>query len=221
MARVFTGRPWLWLCQPAEQLLDPGRCSNVGYQVLCLDQRGAGLSSPLTSSTLNLQGDDKAQAEYMKAFRADSIVKDCEAVRTALTSDLPENKKKWSIMGQSFGGFCCVTYLSFFPDSLREAFIFGGLPPLVPHPDEVYRKTFQKLIARNEVYYNKYPEDVQRVQRICKYLQHSGNTTVSDTSSEGYLTARRFMALGLHFGFHGGLDSIHGRWFFGPYSNRH
>ena len=39
-------------------------------------------------------------------------VKDCEAIRKTLTTDFPEGKKKWSAMGQSFGGFCCVTYLS-------------------------------------------------------------------------------------------------------------
>lgn len=41
-----------------------------------------------------------------------STVKDCEAIRKTLTADFPTGKKKWSAMGQSFGGFCCVTYLS-------------------------------------------------------------------------------------------------------------
>jgi hypothetical protein len=63
----------------------------------------------------------------MKSFRADSIVKDCEAIRQALTVDYPEDQKKWSIMGQSFGGFCSTTYLSFYPEGVKEAFLFGGL----------------------------------------------------------------------------------------------
>jgi hypothetical protein len=112
-------------------------------------------------------------------------------------------------MGQSFGGFCATTYLSFFPEGLREAFYFGGLPPLVDGPDEVYRRTFKKVVERNEAYYAKYPEDVERVQQICKLLQRFGNTTVRDTTSQGFVTARRFMQLGLHFGFHGGLDTVH------------
>jgi pimeloyl-ACP methyl ester carboxylesterase len=210
--------PWLVYLQggPGYGVQSPQNCYWIqtmlerGYQVLCLDQRGTGLSTPLTSSTLGLRGDDNVQANYMKSFRADSIVKDCEAVRRALTEDLPKEKQKWSIMGQSFGGFCCVTYLSFFPESLREAFIFGGLPPLVNDPDDVYRKTFQKVIERNQVYYEKYPEDVEGVQNICKFLQRFGNTTVKDMSQEGHLSARRFLQLGLHFGFHGGIDSIHG-----------
>lgn len=180
-----------------------------GYQVLCLDQRGTGLSTPITASTLGLRGDDNVQAQYLRSFRADSIVKDCEAVRKALTADLPEEKRKWSIMGLSFGGYCCITYLSFYPESVREAFIFGGLPPLVEGPDEVYRRLFQKVKQRNEAYYAKYPEDVERIQHILRFLQRFGDTTVQDMTQEGFLTARRFLQLGLHFGFHGGLDTIH------------
>ena len=181
-----------------------------GYQVLCLDQRGTGLSTPVTASTLGLRGDDVVQAQYLKSFRADSIVRDCEAVRKALTTDLPVEKQKWSIMGQSFGGFCCTTYLSFFPEGVREAFIFGGLPPFVSGPDEVYKRLFKKVAERNEAYYEKFPDDVEKVHNIMRFLQRFGDSTVQDMTQEGYLTARRFMQLGILFGFHGGLDMVHG-----------
>lgn len=118
--------------------------------MLYLDQRGTGMSTPITASTLQMRGDDNAQAGYLKLFRADSIVKDCEAVRQVLTADYPDEKKKWSITGQSFGGFCAITYLSFFPQGLREAFLFGGLQPLVKSPDEVYRRLYRKVAERNE-----------------------------------------------------------------------
>jgi pimeloyl-ACP methyl ester carboxylesterase len=180
-----------------------------GYQVLMLDQRGTGLSSPLSPSTLGLRGDEAVQAKYLRSFRADSIVKDCEAIRKALTKDLPKEKQKWSLMGQSFGGFCITTYLSFFPEFVREAFLFGGLPPLVDGPDEVYRRTFRHVIKRNEKYYEKFPEDVKYVKRICKLLQRFGDTTVRDTSSQGFMTARRFLQIGINFGFHGGVDMVH------------
>jgi pimeloyl-ACP methyl ester carboxylesterase len=174
-----------------------------GYQVLCLDQRGTGLSTPLTASTLGLRGDEAVQAQYLRSFRADSIVRDCEAVRMVLTEGMPPEKRRWSIMGQSYGGFCATTYLSFAPHSLREAFIFGGLQPLVSQPDEVYRATYKKVMERNKAYYEKYPEDISRVQRVVTFLQRFGNTTVRDTSDTGYMSARRFMSLGLYFGFHG------------------
>ena len=42
------------------------------------------------------------------------VVRDCEAVRHALLGRKErEEDRKWGVMGQSFGGFCAVTYLSF------------------------------------------------------------------------------------------------------------
>lgn len=77
-----------------------------------MDQRGTGLSSTITAGTLARKGDAIKQAEYLKHFRADNIVRDCEAIRKCLTKDYPEDQRKWSVIGQSFGGFCAVTYLS-------------------------------------------------------------------------------------------------------------
>ncbi|KAK3703516.1 hypothetical protein LTR37_014363 [Vermiconidia calcicola] len=179
-----------------------------GYQMLYLDQRGTGLSTPVTASTLQMRGTNDVQARYLKLYRADSIVRDCEAIRQALTADYPDEKKQWSIMGQSFGGFCSLTYLSFFPEGLRESFIFGGLASITAGPDEVYRRLYKKVIQRNEAYYNKYPEDVDRVKLIHNYLKRFGDGKIK-LPSEGTLTRRRFRMLGIMFGTHGGLDAVH------------
>ena len=56
---------------------------------------------------------------YLAHFRADAIVRDAELVRRQLTGGEP-----WSVLGQSFGGFCTVTYLSLAP---------GGHPRGVHH----------------------------------------------------------------------------------------
>lgn len=179
-----------------------------GYQLLCLDSRGTGLSTPITPSTLQMRGAEDVQASYLKLFRADSIVKDYEAIRKALTADYPEEKKQWSVMGQSFGGFCIITYLSFFPEGLREAFTYGGLQPLVKSPDEVYRRLYRKVIQRNKHYYEKYPEDVERVKTIMNYLKRFGDGKIK-LPSEGALTRRRFQSIGIGLGMHGGVDGIH------------
>jgi hypothetical protein len=155
-----------------------------------------------------MRGDNAVQAKYLKLYRADSIVRDCEAIRQALTADYPEDRKKWSVMGQSFGGFCIVTYLSFYPQGLREAFLFGGLQALVKSPDPVYRALYKKLIQRNEAYYAKFPADVARVRQILHYLSRFGDGTIK-LPSEGNLTRRRFQQLGINLGFHGGLDAVH------------
>jgi pimeloyl-ACP methyl ester carboxylesterase len=89
------------------------------FKVVLLDQRGTGLSTPVRSSTLAAVGDAAAQLAYLQHFRADSIVADAELLRQALTEG--EEKTKWSIIGQSFGGFCCAQYLSKAPECARTS----------------------------------------------------------------------------------------------------
>ena len=177
-----------------------------GYKLLLLDQRGTGMSNTITADFLAKQGDAKQQATYLKLFRADSIVRDAEAIRKALTKNYPEETKKWSILGQSFGGFCCVNYLSRFPEGLREVFITGGLPPLVKEPFPVYQKLSQKVEQRSLEYYEKFPEDVHRVQAIARYLRENQ----VKTHTGGFLTPHRLQALGIILGFHRlGLEGLH------------
>src|SRR5262249_30853167 len=103
------------------------------FRVLMLDQRGTGRSTPVGL----LPGrSPAAQAESLALHRADAIIRDCELVREALGSP------PWSVLGQSFGGYCIVTYLSIAPEGLREAFITGGLPPLAHPIDAVYERTY-------------------------------------------------------------------------------
>ena len=63
-------------------------------------------------------------------------MRDAELFRQPLGVD------RWSVLGQSFGGFCSLTYLSFAADGLREAFFTGGLPPVGRPVDEVYAATY-------------------------------------------------------------------------------
>ena len=116
--------------------------------MLLLDQRGTGRSTPATRQTLAGLGSARAQADYLTRFRADSIVLDAELIRRELTGGAP-----WSVLGQSFGGFCAVTYLSFAPHGISEAFITGGLPGLAATADDVYRRTYPTVAARNAAHY--------------------------------------------------------------------
>ncbi|KAF8508294.1 alpha/beta-hydrolase [Gautieria morchelliformis] len=177
-----------------------------GYQTLWLDQRGTGLSTPLSAEVLTSRYNDEQIAQYLKRFRADSIVRDCEAIREILLGDKedPEDRK-WTIMGQSYGGFCAITYLSFFSEGLKEVFITGGLAPLVDHPDIVYHHLIPTLVKRNSIYYEKYPRDIQRVRTILAHL----DTNVVMLPNGGHLTPRRWLELGIDFGMHGGIDRVH------------
>lgn len=84
------------------------------------------------------------QARYLSHFRADAIVQDAEKICRTLIADRP-----WSVLGQSFGGLCTVTYLSFAPQGVAEAFITGGLPGVCATAVEVYRALYPRAATKN------------------------------------------------------------------------
>lgn len=176
-----------------------------GYTLLLLDYRGTGLSTPINQPHLATLGGPKEQAEYLRHFRADSIVRDAEAVRLCLTEDYPDSHKKWSILGQSFGGFVALTYLSQFPQGLREVFLTGGLAPVKRTAEEVYKALYKKIIDRNEAYYRKFPEDVERVRKVAQFL-HLNPTRLP---GGGEFTVERLLGIGLCLGMNGGIDLVH------------
>ena len=133
------------------------------YRVLLLDQRGTGRSTQVNRHTVAARGD--AAAEWLTHFRADSIVRDAEAIRRSLIGDEP-----WSVLGQSFGGFCVVTYLSIAGAGLREAFVTGGLPGVGVDAADAYRAHFPVVAEKNAGHYETYPSDVVAAQRIAAHL---------------------------------------------------
>ncbi|MDH5481817.1 MAG: alpha/beta hydrolase [Candidatus Bathyarchaeota archaeon] len=171
------------------------------YRVLLLDQRGTGRSTPINYQTLARFETLNEQADYLKNFRADSIVRDAELIRRKLIGE----KNRWSVLGQSYGGFCVTHYLSAAPDGLKEAIITGGLPPLNRSPDDVYRATYRSVIHKNRLYYERYPDDVERVHGIVDYLaSHEVDLPGGDRLSQ-----RRFQQLGVAFGFSTGFEKVH------------
>ncbi|WP_262104387.1 alpha/beta hydrolase [Arthrobacter sp. Marseille-P9274] len=169
------------------------------FRILMLDQRGTGLSSPLSRQTLPARGDAAAQAEYLTHFRADSIVADAELIRQALGSG------PWTVFGQSYGGFCTLSYLSFAPEGIREALITGGLAPLAGHPDRVYKATFQRVEARNAEYFDRYPQDRAIVNRVARHLAE-----VPERLPTGErLSVRRFQMVGSFLGGNSRFDALH------------
>jgi len=170
------------------------------YRVLLLDQRGTGRSSPANRQTLALHPTVREQADYLAHFRADSIVADAELIRHQLTGGRP-----WSVLGQSFGGFCTVTYLSFAPHGIREAFLTGGLPGLETTADDVYRATYPIVAARNLAHYERYPLDVQQARQVARHL--AGSETL--LPGGGRLTVQAFQALGNALGSSTGSHELH------------
>lgn len=170
------------------------------YRVLLLDQRGTGHSTPANRQTLPLRGGPEEQAAYLTRFRADSIVRDCEAIRAEVTGGAP-----WTVLGQSFGGFCATTYLSIAPEGLAAAVLTGGLPSLDAHADDVYRAAYPRIERKVVAHYARYPQDVERVRRIADHL-----LTREVTLPNGYrLTVEAFQTLGILLGGGEGSHRLH------------
>src|SRR3954447_3898206 len=167
------------------------------YRILQLDQRGTGRSTPV--GTVIPGETAEAQATYLTALRADSIVRDAERIRQELGVD------RWSILGQSFGGFCSMTYLSIAPEGLREAFITGGLSPIGRSVDDIYSATYRRVIERDERYFERDPEDRARVEEIHRRLE--GEEFLLETGER--LTSRRFRQLGNWLGDSAGWELLH------------
>jgi pimeloyl-ACP methyl ester carboxylesterase len=170
------------------------------YRVLLLDQRGTGRSTPVSAASLARRGDAAAQAEYLTRFRADSIVLDAELIRRSLIGDEP-----WTVLGQSFGGFCTVSYLSFAPHGVREALITGGLPGLTATADDVYRATYPAVAAKNAAHYARYPGDIAIAASIASQLA-GGDIRLPDGAP---LTVQAFQSLGRTLGTSAGSHRLH------------
>ncbi|MFC4035075.1 alpha/beta fold hydrolase [Streptomyces polygonati] len=171
------------------------------YRVLLLDQRGTGRSTPATRQTLPERGDAAAQALHLSHFRADSIVRDCEVIRRGLLGA----DERWSVLGQSFGGFCAITYLSFAPEGLREVLITGGLPGLRSSAEDVYRAAYPRIERKNLGHYARYPGDIEAVRAIVAQLREAEVTLPGG----GRLTPEAFQALGMMLGSANGSHTLH------------
>jgi pimeloyl-ACP methyl ester carboxylesterase len=186
-ARRFAGRQ-AWLGRAVQE-----------YRVLLLDQRGTGRSTPQNRQTL-AGLTPEAQARRLAHFRSDSIVRDCELVRREVTGGAP-----WSVLGQSFGGFCATRYLSAAPEGLREVFITGGLPSLDGHADDVYRAAYPRIHRKVLAHYERYPQDAEQARRIAAHLAE--HRTVLPN---GYLlTPEAFQSLGILLGGSEGSHTLH------------
>jgi pimeloyl-ACP methyl ester carboxylesterase len=202
-------RPWLVFLQGGPGFPGPRPLDKSGwlkralddYQVLLLDSRGNGRSGVVLPQTLVRRGDARAQADYLMHFRADSIVRDAEVIRRQLLGE----DEPWSVLGQSYGGFCAVHYLSAFPHGLREVFITGGLPPLDGNADDYYRQTYPEVQRKTRKFFTRYPADLALCVRILEHL-HRQDVALP---GGGRLTVRRFQQAGFMLGFHDGMEKLH------------
>lgn len=162
------------------------------HRVILLDQRGTGHSERIDAHSPHLD------AAHLRLLRADQIVADAEALREAL--GIP----RWSLLGQSFGGFCITTYLSTHPESVEYAYLTGGLPSIDSHAEDIYWATFAKLSRRHEQFYTEIPWAEDRIREICHHLDNSEELLASGER----LSSRRFRTIGIELGRGTGFDTL-------------
>ena len=194
----FQGGPGFGAMRPA---------SNSGWikralkecRVLLLDQRGTGLSTPVSAMSLS-HLDTKAQAEYLSHLRADNIVRDAEAIRAQLSP-----QQKWRILGQSFGGFCVLRYLSVAPEGIEEAYITGGIPSLTRSADEVYQATYRRVLAKNRDFFARFSDAQSLVTQLASHI--SANQVYLATGER--LTVEMLQLLGVNIGMEQGPETVY------------
>jgi proline iminopeptidase len=170
------------------------------YRVVLLDQRGTGRSTPVNGRRMASFATAEEAADYLACFRADSIVADAEHLRSTVFGGA-----KWSTLGQSYGGFITLTYLSRAPEGLTACYVTGGLASVTPDAAEVYRRTYSRVETKNREFYRRYPHNVDRVAAIADRLA-AGDVRLPDGD---LLTVRRFQSLGIDFGMKPGYERIH------------
>ncbi|MEZ9891468.1 alpha/beta fold hydrolase [Vibrio sp. Evd11] len=159
------------------------------YRVLLLDQRGTGNSTVISHETLAHLSPEQ-QVEYLTHFRADNIVRDAEAIREQF------GIKQWSTIGQSFGGFCTLSYLSLFPQSLQRCYVTGGIPSIEREADDVYRATYKRVEDKNRAFFAQFPQAQAMCREISDYLL---NNDVRLPNGQMF-TVEQFQLIGINLG---------------------
>nr|WP_236863130.1 alpha/beta fold hydrolase [Brevibacterium daeguense] len=187
------------------------------YRVVMLDQRGTGRSTPIgivdgavtgVPNALRTPPRSDAEADALAAhlthYRADAIVEDAELVRQALGT------RTWSVLGQSFGGFCTLRYLNSHPGSVAQAFFTGGLPAVgrtsaeQPTLTEVYERTWETMARKSRDFHRRFPQSRERLLALAE--RSAQGLELPDGSHAGPAHVR---LLGHLLGASGGPERLH------------
>ncbi|GAA3656593.1 alpha/beta fold hydrolase [Microbacterium marinilacus] len=169
------------------------------HRLLLLDQRGTGRSTRLEAASIAGMTADEA-ASYIRLFRAEQIVADLEHLRREVFGGV-----RWQTLGQSYGGFLTLTYLSSHPDAVSAAYVTGGLTSFEPHVVDVYRRTLPRVAAKTAEFHRRHPQDADVLARVVEVIEGSDVRLPSGDR----LTARRLQTIGIEFGTQPGFDRVH------------
>lgn len=169
------------------------------HRLVLLDQRGTGQSTRMDAQSLSVLDTDRERADRLALFRQDQIVRDAEVLRQEITGGKP-----WVSLGQSYGGFLTLAYLSLAPEGLSTCLVTGGLPGLVDI-DEIYRLTYARTAQRNRTYLERYPSDGRTIREVAAHLRD----TEEHLPTGERLSTERFRLIGLGLGMMTSFDLLH------------
>jgi pimeloyl-ACP methyl ester carboxylesterase len=169
------------------------------HRIVLLDQRGTGRSTSIKAA-ITRDRTPQQVADYLSLFRADAIVADAEILRRTLIGD-----RRWDTLGQSYGGFVTLTYLSNAPEGLEHCYVSGGIPGITATAEDVYARTFARAASRTREYYARYPQDEVAIAQLVDYL---GEQSVVLPDGD-MLTPHRLRTLGAMFGMSYGFETLH------------
>jgi pimeloyl-ACP methyl ester carboxylesterase len=139
-------------------------------------------------------------AWYLSRFLADSVVKDFEHLRKEIYAG-----RRWTTLGQSYGGFLTLTYLSLFPEALNACLIAGGVPGVPASAPDVYAKTFPRAERKTLEHYRRYPQDRDIAAAVADRLAE-GDVTLPNGDT---LKVPRFQMVGQDLGMKPGFERLH------------
>ncbi|MGV8978896.1 MAG: alpha/beta fold hydrolase [Cellulomonas sp.] len=170
------------------------------HRVVLLDQRGTGRSSRVDGRVISPFPTPDVAADYLACFRGDAIVADAEHLRATVFGG-----RRWATLGQSYGGFLTLSYLSAHPEALTACYVTGGLPGTTATAEDVYRRTYPRQAARNRELARLYPADVETLNRLADRLA-AGDVTLA--TGEPF-SVHRLQMLGMPFGMSTGIEALH------------
>ncbi len=179
------------------------------FRIVLPDQRGTGRSGRVSGKSIEALGQRaevagangaRAQADFLKRYLASSIVRDFEYLRLTQFGGKP-----WVTLGQSYGGFLTLTYLSLFPEGVAASFTCGGIPHVPASAAEVYAHTFPRMVAKTKQFYERYPQDVERLSALADAIAEQ-QPALPDGSP---MTVERLQLFGSDFGMKPCFERMH------------
>lgn len=138
------------------------------YRVLLLDQRGVARSDQIDLGAL-WETNPETLAERLTHYRADSIIKDSEALRVAIGGE----DARFTLLGQSYGGFLSLKYVSDYPEAIERSLITGGVPSLERPAEDVYRETFRLLGRSVRKFFTRFPRAKAQYEKLEQLVTQS------------------------------------------------